>query len=180
MKHKKSLLRFVVLLAAMMCALGARAQEAYAVYTPDNTTLTFYYDNQRDSRTGTTYDLNTGTNDAGWDTDGTRSNVTKVVFDPLFAVARPTTTCDWFFGMQNLESITGMEYLNTSEVTNMAYMFFVCTKLMSLDVSHFNTSKVMFMTQMFSYCTGLTSLDLSSFSTSNVTALISFVLNGHW
>ena len=59
---KKALLfRLAVLVAAMMCALGAAAAEAYACYTPSNTTLTFYYDSQRSSRTGTTYDLNTGT-----------------------------------------------------------------------------------------------------------------------
>ena len=145
------------------------APEAYACYTPSNTTLTFYYDNQRSTRTGTTYDLNTGNNDAGWDADGTKSNVTKVVFDPSFAGARPTTTCDWFYGMQNLESITGMSYLNTSEVTNMNWMFLRCSKLTSLDVSHFNTSKVINMNHMFSGCIGLTSLDLSSFNTSKVT-----------
>ena len=142
--------------------------EAYACYTSSNTTLTFYYDNYRNSRPGTTYDLNTGSNDTGWDTDGTNASVTKVVFDPSFAGARPTTTCDWFYYMHNLESITGMEYLNTSEVTNMNWMFMTCSKLTSLDVSHFNTSKVMYMTQMFSGCTGLTSLDLSSFNTSKV------------
>ena len=142
--------------------------EAYACYTPSNTTLTFYYDNQRSSRTGTTYDLNTGTTDVAWDTDGTNSSVTKVVFDPSFANARPTTTCDWFYGMTNLQSITGLSYLNTSEVTNMNWMFASCSNLTSLDVSHFNTSKVTDMTQMFYYCTGLTNLDLSNFKTSNV------------
>ena len=145
------------------------APVAYACYTPSNTTLTFYYDNQRSSRTGTTYDLNTGSNDTGWDTDDTKYNVTKVVFDPSFAGARPTTTCDWFYGMTNLQSITGLSYLNTSEVTNMAWMFGNCTVLTSLDVSHFNTSKVTDMTQMFYYCTGLTNLDLSNFNTSKVT-----------
>ena len=30
-----------------MCTTSALAQEAYAVYTEDNTTLTFYYDNLR-------------------------------------------------------------------------------------------------------------------------------------
>ena len=144
-------------------------KEAYACYTPSNTTLTFYYDNQRSSRTGTTYDLNTGSNDTGWDTDGTKTSVTKVVFDPSFAGARPTTTCDWFYGMTNLQSITGMSYLNTSEVIYMNWMFMRCTKLTSLDVSHFNTSKVIYMTQMFYGCTGLTSLDLSHFNTSKVT-----------
>ena len=143
--------------------------EAYACYTPSNTTLTFYYDNYRSSRSGTTYDLNTGTNDTGWDTDGTNASVTKVVFDPSFAGARPTTTYAWFYGMQNLESITGMSYLNTSQVTYMSWMFTHCKKLTSIDVSHFNTSKVIYMNQMFTGCTGLTSLDLSSFNTSKVT-----------
>ena len=43
----KLLFRLAVLVAAMMCALGVRAQEAYACYTLDNTTLTFYYDDDR-------------------------------------------------------------------------------------------------------------------------------------
>ena len=166
---KKALLfRLAVLVAAMMCALGAAAAEAYACYTSSITTLTFYYDSQRSSRTGTTYDLNTGTNNPGWEADGTYASVTKVVFDPSFAGARPTTTCKWFFYMLNLQSITGMEYLNTSEVTFMNYMFYDCSDLTSLDLSHFNTSKVTNMASMFNSCTGLTSLDLSSFNTSNV------------
>ena len=48
------LFRLVVLVTAVVCALGASAQEAYAVYTSENTTLTFYYDTQRSSRPGTT------------------------------------------------------------------------------------------------------------------------------
>ncbi len=144
------------------------ATEAYACYTPSNTTLTFYYDNQRSSRTGTTYDLNTGDNITGWESDGTNASVTKVVFDPSFAGARPTTTYSWFYLMKNLQTITGMSYLNTSEVTNMNFMFMNCSKLTSLDVSHFNTSKVTSMIQMFSI-TSLTNLDLSSFNTSKVT-----------
>ena len=169
MKTKLLLLRFAVLMAAMMCALGAAAAEAYANYTPSNTTLTFYYDNLRSSRTGTTYDLNEGSNDVGWDTDGTNANVTRVVFDPSFADARPTTTYDWFFNMQNLESMTGMSYLNTSEVTNMSWMFYNCNKLTSLDLSSFNTSKVENMRSMFVRCTSLKSIDLSRFNTSKVT-----------
>ena len=169
MKQKNLLFRLVVLVTAMMCALGAAAAEAYACYTSSNTTLTFYYDNQRSSRTGTTYDLNTGTTDVAWDTDGTNASVTKVVFDSSFAGARPTTTCDWFYGMTYLQSITGLSYLNTSEVTNMNWMFLNCLALTSLDLSHFNTSKVTGMKQMLSYCSSLTSLDLSSFNTSKVT-----------
>jgi surface protein len=146
-----------------------KGPEAYACYTSSNTTLTFYYDTQRSSRSGTTYGLNTGSNYVGWDTDGTNAGVTQVVFDPSFVDARPTTTYDWFYGMGNLQSITGMSYLNTSEVTDMGYMFYGCDELTSIDVSHFNTSNVQKINRIFYGCSSLTSLNLSSFNTSKVT-----------
>lgn len=60
---------------------------------------------------------------------------------------------------------------NTSNVTDMSYMFHFCRNLTSLDVSSFNTSNVTDMTYMFGSCENLTSLDLSSFNTSNVTRM---------
>ena len=167
----KLLFRLAVLVAAIMSALGAAAAEAYACYTSSNTTLTFYYDTQRGSRPGTTYDLNTGSNEPEWCTNSIHAYVTQVVFDPSFAEARPTTTCYWFSSMERLQNITGMEYLNTSEVTNMAYMFSSCRKLTTLDLSHFNTSNVTSMEAMFSSCHDLTNLDLTSFNTDNVTTM---------
>ena len=140
-------------------------REAYACYTPSNTTLTFYYDNQRSNCTGTTYDLNTGDNVPGWYSDGTYSSVTQVAFDQSFADALPETAYHWFYGMSNLSAISGMEYLNTEQVTNMAGMFYGCSGLTSIDLSSFNTSHLMYMTSMFSSCSGLKSLDLSSFNT---------------
>ena len=169
MKPTSIIQRLVILLITLMCALGANAAEAYACYTPSNTTLTFYYDNLRSSRTDVTYDLNTGYNAPDWKTDGTNAVVTKVVFNSSFANARPTTACRWFNGMENLQSITGLIYLNTSEVKNMLQMFSGCRKLTTLDVSHFNTSKVTDMYCMFYSCSSLTSLDLSHFNTSKVT-----------
>ena len=164
---KKSLLfKLVTLVAAMMCALGAEAIEAYANYTPSNTTLTFYYDNLRSTRTGTTYDLG---NWPGWFDDGTSANVTKAVITSSFANARPTSTSLWFYNMKNLQSITGMTFLNTSEVTDMSWMFADCEKLESLDVSNFNTAKVTSMSYMFRGCKLLTSLDVSNFNTAKVT-----------
>ncbi|MBR6947734.1 MAG: BspA family leucine-rich repeat surface protein, partial [Muribaculaceae bacterium] len=152
-------------------------KEAYACYTPSNTTLTFYYDSQRSSRTGTTYDLNTGYGVPLWYNDEITGDVTKVVFDPSFAGARPTTTYAWFYNMYYLESIKGMEYLNTSEVTYMYGMFLNCVSLASLDVSHFNTSKVTDMEMMFGSCWELASLDLSSFNTSRVTDMTKMFTN---
>ena len=67
------------LLCLFMCTLfgvqNASAQEAYAyIASTNNNTMYFYYDTNRSSRnsTGTTYDLNTGTNAPGWQTDGAR------------------------------------------------------------------------------------------------------------
>lgn len=58
--------------------------------------------------------------------------------------------------------------LDTSEVKNMAYMFYNCMALTSLDLSSFDTSKVQNMSSMFAYCAALKTLDISSFDMSNV------------
>ena len=128
-----------------------------------------------------------------------KNNVTKVVFDPAFANARPTNCYAWFQGCVNLTSIEGIEYLNRSQVTDMhnmfsecsrlqttdfsgfdtrkvkdmSYMFYNCGSLKSLDISNFNTSEVTNMRGMFYHCIGLTSLDLSHLNTSKVSIMIS-------
>ena len=160
---------FAVLLLLVAGLQSMKAQEAYACYTSGNTTLTFYYDTQRSSRAGETFSMNAWREDPGWHREDIFSVVTKVKFEPSFANARPTTTERWFQSMWNLQSIIGLEYLNTSEVTDMTEMFYGCELLTSLDLSHFNTSKVESMFLMFYLCEALTSLDLRSFDTSNVT-----------
>lgn len=128
-----------------------------------------------------------------------KNNVTKVVFDPAFANARPTNCYAWFNGCENLTNIEGIEYLNTSQVTDMhnmfyncyhlqttdfsgfdtrkvkdmSYMFYNCGSLKSLDISNFNTSEVTDMRGMFESCIGLTSLDLSHLNTSKVSVMAS-------
>ncbi len=124
MKNQSFLFRLLVLLAAVMCALGASADEAYACFTSSNMNLTFYYDNERSSRTGLTYDLNTGSNQPGWYTDGFAPHVLVVVFTSPFADVRPTSTSNWFHGMQNLQYISGLSNLNTRAVTDMSSMFY--------------------------------------------------------
>ena len=128
-----------------------------------------------------------------------KNNVTKVVFDAAFANARPTNCYAWFNGCENLTNIEGIEYLNTSQVTDMhnmfyncyhlqttdfsgfdtrkvkdmSYMFYNCDSLKSLDISNFNTSEVTDMRGMFDSCIGLTSLDLSHLNTSKVSVMAS-------
>ncbi len=74
-----------------------------------------------------------------------------------------------FYNFQKLESIEGMRYLDSSNVTNMGRMFYGCSNLTSLDLSNFNTNNVTNMYSMFEGCSSLTSLDLSPLNTTNVT-----------
>ena len=141
--------------------------EPYVVY--NDGTLTFYYDNQRSSRQGTTYDLNTGDKEPGWIEHS--ADITKAVFDASFVDAKPKTTSQWFYECSTMTEIEGIVYLNTSNVTSMFRMFDDCSGLTSLDVSNFNTSNVTIMQYMFWRCSGLTSLDVSNFNTSNVVSM---------
>ena len=68
---------------------------------------------------------------------------------------------------------TNLEYLNlsnfnTKNVIDMNGMFFNCVNLEILDLSKFNTSKVIDMDSMFWYCENLKSLNLSNFNTDKV------------
>ena len=94
-------------------------------------------------------------------------NIKHIVINESFETFTPTTLSRFFGGLVKLETITGLEYLNTANVTDMSLLFNNCQKLTSLDVTHFNTAKVTNMYRMFNAC-GLTSLDLSNFNTAKV------------
>ena len=129
-------------------------------------TLTFLYGYKKTFGENE-YELNSGTHLPAW--YGKSGNITKAVFDASFANARPTSCCMWFQDFKNLTQIEGIENLNTTNVTNMTSMFYGCSQLTSLDVTHFNTEKVTNMDQMFTDCRCLTSLDVTNFNTANVT-----------
>ena len=147
--------------------------EAYVLQSEDQHTLTFYYDNNRKSRSGKTWDIDEKSSSSKpvWAGTYSTSNkpVTKVVFDASFKDFRPTTTEGWFYHLSELTTIEGLENLNTTAVTDMSTMFSNCSSLTSLNLSNFNTSKVTNMGSMFSGCSGLTELNVSKFNTSAVT-----------
>ena len=104
-----------------------------------------------------------GTNvtNVGWGTpkwNAIAADVERVVFDKTFTWVRPKSLFKWFCFMNNLEEIEGLEYLNTSEVTNMNSMFYECYKLTTLDLNKFDVSKVTNATSMFQYTTRLTTI----------------------
>ncbi|MGO2963375.1 MAG: BspA family leucine-rich repeat surface protein [Carnobacterium maltaromaticum] len=73
-----------------------------------------------------------------------------------------------FEDLPELNIISGLSNVDTSEVTDMRRWFHKTPKLTSLDLSGFNTSNVTDMSFMFSD-SGIQSLNLSSFNTSKVT-----------
>ena len=97
--------------------------------------------------------------------------IVHIVFDKSFSTYTPTSLRSFFQSLTKLETITGLEYLNTANVTDVYRMFFNCTSLTSLDVTKFNTAKVTDMSYMFSACSKLTSLDVTKFDTRNVTIM---------
>ena len=95
--------------------------------------------------------------------------IVHIVFDKSFSTYTPTTLYGFFKDLTKLETITGLEYLNTEKVTDMRSMFSNCSSLTSLDVTHFNTANVTNMGYMFYSCSSLTSLDVTHFNTAKVT-----------
>ncbi|MBR4729938.1 MAG: BspA family leucine-rich repeat surface protein [Prevotella sp.] len=148
----------------------------YAVLSEDGT-LTFKYGfKPKDDNVWETENTDFGTvNSAPWVSE----NLKKVIFDASYAEARPISTAKWFLNANNLTEILGLEYLNTSNVTDMSSMFYACRSLTALDLSNFDTHNVVtfggekesnfgYVPGMFTDCDKLTVLDLSSFSTAKV------------
>ena len=96
------------------------------------------------------------------------ASLEKVVFEESFKKFEPTTLSSFFKELKSLTSISGLENLNTTHVTDMSKMFYNCYNLSSFNLSQFNTGNVEKMNEMFYNCHGLNSLDLSAFNTAKV------------
>lgn len=75
-----------------------------------------------------------------------------------------------FKGMSNITDITFNNF-NSSNATDMSYMFSDCRKLATIDLAKLNTSSVTNMYDMFASCHAITEFDLSLLDTSKVTSL---------
>ena len=180
--HPIARLLLAILMCLPICGSHAFAQEAesYAVFDEATNTLTFKRDNNKPVGA---FALNEGENTPGWykyGDDGSNANIVKkVIFDASFANARPTSCYEWFYGCTDLTTIEGIEYLNTTNVTDMSGMFWGCVALTTLDVSKFDTKNVTNMSNMFHWCLVLTTLDVSNFDTQNVTNMSNMFYNCH-
>ena len=150
-------------------------KKPYAVFDDATKTLTFKYE-EKETLGTKEYELNRGTSFPAW-CDFHKSEITKAVFAPSFAEARPTTCAYWFGSCKKLKNIEGIEFLNTEKVKNMGGMFYECICLENLDLSKFDTKNVTNMRNMFYNCQKLKTLDLSSFETDMVTNMESMFYN---
>ena len=165
------LLMLLLLPAGMVAQTEASSSKYIATYESDTETLTFK------ENVGETLPEN-----SAWvedkqtvaDINNNLGNgtIVHIVFDKSFSSYTPTSLRRFFEDLTKLETITGLEYLNTEKVTDMGYMFSSCSSLTSLDVTHFNTENVTNMGYMFSDCSSLTSLDVTHFNTAKVTDMI--------
>lgn len=170
------LLMLLLLPAGMVAQKAASSSKYIATYESSTQTLTFK------EFVGETLPKN-----SAWVEDGTtvgaineklgNGTIVHIVFHKSFSTYTPTSLSSFFENLTKLETITGLKYLNTENVTDMSYMFFNCSSLTSLDVTHFNTANVTNMESMFSLCSSLFSLYVTHFNTANVTDM-SYMFSG--
>ena len=169
------LMLLMVFLLGIGTSNALAEKKPYAVFDNATKTLTFKYEEKETLGTNE-YELNRGTSFPAW-CDLHNSEITKAVFAPSFAEARPTTCAYWFGSCKKLKNIEGIEFLNTEKVKDMRGMFYECICLENLDLSKFDTKKVTNMRNMFYNCQKLKTLDLSSFETDMVTNMESMFYN---
>lgn len=142
-----------------------------SAYTADNKYITPV----KKDATGWTYDEEVGYfNSETWYFYHSGTNL--LTFEGFPKAVKLKSGANFFYDNKKCTDISTAN-LDTSECTNMGYMFNNCGGLTSLDVSHFDTSKVTNMSNMFYQCSGLTSLDVSKWNTSQVTNM-SYMFSG--
>ena len=77
-------------------------------------------------------DPNSGSN---WTANGNGEKIKEVDINPGVSLPKDATAV--FANLPNVTEIEGLENLDTSETTNMRYLFHGCSKLTSLNLSNF-------------------------------------------
>ena len=162
------LLMLLLLPAGMVAQKAASSSKYIATYDSESATLTFEK-----------YEGESLPSNSKWVEDGksvfdmfryNQQNIKHIVINESFKTFTPTSLSRFFAYLTKLETITGLEYLNTANVTDMSLLFDNCQKLTSLDLTNFNTEKVTNMYRMFNACSNLKTIYASDkFTTAAVT-----------
>ena len=177
-KRKTKQLRWLItrLMLAMTMVMPTSTWAGQVMFTEFyRGTLTFKYGDKQGR--WEIYDVPTSTDTPLWIREH-KADIKKVVFDPSFQEALPTSCAHWFDNCSNLTSINNIEYLNTANVTDMNDMFNNCSGLISLDLSSFNTANVEYMSYMFNGCSGLTTIYVSDDFTTNKVSESDYMFSG--
>ena len=162
------LLMLLLLPAGMVAQKAASSSKYIATYDSESATLTFEK-----------YEGESLPSNSKWVEDSTsvfdmfryyQQDIKHIVINESFKTFTPTSLSRFFAYLTKLETITGLEYLNTANVTDMSLLFDNCQKLTSLDLTNFNTEKVTNMYRMFNACSNLKTIYASDkFTTAAVT-----------
>ena len=165
------LLMLLLLPAGMVAQKAASSSKYIATFDSDTETLTFEkYEGESLPSDSESKWVEDGTPVLGMFGVSYLQDIKHIVINESFKTFTPTTLNYFFAGLAQLETITGLEYLNTANVTDMSLLFDHCQKLTSLDLSNFNTAKVTNMNRMFSNCSNLKAIYASDkFITAAVT-----------
>ena len=143
----------------------------YGVLSSDGHTLTLYYDNKKEQRSGEIVEPYVQESDEllTWAEvlDDKAGQIHTIVIDKSFKYTS-NTLHQYFRDFSEVVEIEGLEYMDTYGVSNFEEMFDNCYSLQYLDLSKFDTSQATDMENMFQGCTSLKSVDLSGFDTSKV------------
>ena len=164
------LLMLLLLPAGMVAQTEASSSKYIATYESSTQTLTFK-ENVGETLPSNSVVVKDKMKVADIKRNFENGTIVHIVFDKSFSTYTPTSLYNFFANLKKLETITGLEYLNTEKVTDMSSMFSSCSSLTSLDVTKFNTANVTDMRSMFENCSSLTSLDVSHFNTEKVTKM---------
>ena len=141
--------------------------EMYTVFDGSTGTLTYYFDDRSQSRSGIVKSC-----EASYRFEDYNDQVFKAVIDPSMKNSTKTSFADLFYDGSNplseMTTIEGLENLNTAIVTDMHGMFTDCRSLTTLDLTSFNTANVQHMFSMFNGCSSLKWVDLTSFNIDNL------------
>ncbi len=175
----KRLVIIALLLNVFGSIISKAEKTAYAYYS--NNKLTFRYGEIPENSVQTWDVSDTGENIPEWSSNSKiRNDIFTVVFHESFAEARPKSCYAWFSDCVFLKGFVGMEYLNTSEVSNMSRMFAFCSNLSTLDISMFETGSLTNIKEMFINCKNLKSINFGNNNFAQVTSLENLFYGCTW
>ena len=166
-----------LLLCILAGAQTVKAQRAYAFFYEDQQVLKFFYDDQLTVRLNnpqqkpdkyyTAFYSQALGDQPAWYWDNSNAKIKTVNFDSSFKDYKPYKLSYFFAGMIQLSSIINIQFLNTSETTNMQGMFAGCSAITRLDFYYLNTQNVVNFNDMFTGCKKLNTIYIGALWNTN-------------